>query len=97
LYGDPQRSAGSGRLDCEVENPPSTQSGHLCAEIDRREAAIAGLGHGRGTSAASHCINFSGLITKCVVPSRHGVLSFYPTYPAALSCTRSSESASRVM
>jgi len=42
-------------------------------------------------------MNSSGLMTKCVVPSRHGVLSFNSTCPAVLSCTRSSESASRVM
>jgi hypothetical protein len=42
-------------------------------------------------------MNSSGLITKCVVPSRHGVLSFSSTCPAALSCTRSSDSAGRVM
>jgi len=55
-----------------------------------------------GTSAllgASRCMNSSGDITKCVVPSRHGVLimSFNSTCPAALSCTRSSDSAGRVM
>ncbi len=36
-------------------------------------------------SAASRCMNSSGLITRCVVPSRHGVLSFSSTCPAALS------------
>ena len=29
---------------------------------------------GRGTSAASRCMNSNGLITRCVVPSRQGVL-----------------------
>ena len=52
---------------------------------------------GRGTSAASRCMNSSGLKTRCVVPSRHGVFSFSSTCPAALTCTRSSESAGRVM
>jgi starvation-inducible DNA-binding protein len=33
-------------------------------------------------------MNSSGLITRCVVPSRHGVLSLSSTWPAALSCTR---------
>jgi len=52
---------------------------------------------GRGTSAANRCMNSSGLITRCVVPSRHGVLSLSSTCPAALTCMRSSESAGRVM
>jgi hypothetical protein len=42
-------------------------------------------------------MNSSGLITRCVVPSRHGVLSLSSTWPAALSCTRSSDSEGRVM
>jgi len=42
---------------------------------------------GRGTSAASRCMNSSWLMTKCVVPSRHGVLSLRSTCPAALSWT----------
>jgi hypothetical protein len=37
---------------------------------------------------APRCMNSSGLMTRCVVPSRHGVLSFSSTCPAALSCTR---------
>ncbi len=48
---------------------------------------------GRDTNAASRCMNSSGLITRCVVPSRQGILSFSSTCPAALSCTRSSDSA----
>jgi len=52
---------------------------------------------GRGTSAASRCMNSSGDITKCVVPSRQGVLSLSTTCPAALVCTRSLASAGRVM
>ena len=48
---------------------------------------------GRGTSAASRCMNSSGLMTRCAVRSRHGVLSLSPTCPAALSCTRSSDDA----
>ena len=50
-----------------------------------------------GTSAASRCRNSSGLITRCVLPSGHGVLSLSSTCPASLSCTRSSASAGRVM
>jgi hypothetical protein len=52
---------------------------------------------GRGTRAASRCMNSSGLITRCVVPSRQGVLSFSTTCPAALVCNRSSARAGRVM
>ena len=40
-------------------------------------------------------MNSSGDITRCVVPSRQGVLSFSTTCPAALHCTRSSASAGR--
>ena len=52
---------------------------------------------GRGTSAASRCMNSSGDITKWVVPSRLGVLSLSTPCPAALVCTRSLASAGRVM
>jgi hypothetical protein len=34
---------------------------------------------GRGTSAASRCMNSNGLMTRCAVPSRHGVLSLSST------------------
>jgi hypothetical protein len=37
------------------------------------------------------------LSTRCVVPSRQGVLSFSATCPVVLSRTRSSDSAGRVM
>jgi hypothetical protein len=33
------------------------------------------------------CMTSSGDMTRCVVPSRQGVLSFNTTYPAALVCT----------
>jgi len=52
---------------------------------------------GRGISAASRCMNSSGGVPLCVVPSRHGVLSLSSTCPAALHCTRSSDRAGRVM
>jgi hypothetical protein len=55
-----------------------------------REAVIGGCSLGR-------CMNSRGLITRCVVLSRHGVLSFNFTCPAAFSCTRSSGSAGGVM
>ena len=48
---------------------------------------------GLGTSAASRCMNFSGDITRWVVPSRQGDFSFSTTWPAALVCTRSLASA----
>ena len=51
----------------------------------------------RGTSAASRCMNSSGDMTRCVVPSRQAVLSLGTTCPAALVCTRSLASAERVM
>ena len=50
-------------------------------------------GRGRGTSAASRCMNSSGDMPRCVVPSRQAVLSLSTTYPAALVCTRSLASA----
>ena len=39
---------------------------------------------GLGASAASHCMNSGGDITRCVVPSRQGVFSLSTTWPAAL-------------
>lgn len=42
-------------------------------------------------------MNSNGLMTKSVVPSRHGVLSLSSTRPAALICTSSSGSAGRAM
>jgi len=50
-----------------------------------------------GTNVAIRCLNSSGRITKCVVPSRQRVLSLSTTWPAALVCTRSLASAGRVM
>ena len=52
---------------------------------------------GLGTRAASRCLNSSGGITRCAVPSRQGVLSLSTTCPAALVCTRSLAKAGRVM
>ena len=49
----------------------------------------------RGFGALSTCMNSSGLMATCAVPSLHGVLSFNATCPAALNCTRSSEGAGR--
>ncbi len=46
-------------------------------------------GFGQGTRVASRCMYSNGDITRCVVPSRHGVFSFSTTRPAAMHCTRS--------
>jgi len=51
----------------------------------------------RVTSVAMRCMNSSGDITKCVVPSRQGVFSFSTTCPAALICARSLARAERVI
>lgn len=61
---------------------------------DRVDVAVAS---GLGTSAASRSMNSSVLITRGVVPSRHGVLNSNSSSPAALSCTRSSDSVGRVV
>ena len=42
-------------------------------------------------------MNSSGDMTRCVVPSRQGVLSVNTTWPAALVCKRSLAKAGRVM
>ncbi len=41
-----------------------TQTGYRAAETDGREAVLGGRSGGRGTSAASRCMNCSGDITK---------------------------------
>lgn len=79
------------------ELAPPTQTGHRTAEIDSREAVNGWCSRGRSTMAASHCMNSSGDITSCVVPSRQGVFNFSTTWPTALVCTRSLASAGRVM
>ena len=38
-------------------------------------------------------MNASSLITRCVVPSRHGVFNSNPTCPAAFTWMRSSDNA----
>jgi hypothetical protein len=48
-------------------------------------------------SPALECVDSGGDITRCVVPSRHGVFSLSTPCPAALLCARSSDSAKRVM
>ena len=37
-----------------------------------------------GTSAASRCVNSSGDMTRCVVPSRQAVLSLSTTWPGGV-------------
>lgn len=65
------------------------------ATTGRRKAVSSGRRRGCGFGALSNCMNSSGLMPTCVVPSLHGVLSFNATCPAALNYTRSSESAGR--
>ena len=49
-----------------------------------------GCSRGRGTSAASRCMNSSGLITRRVVPSRHGYRgSGDPNAAVSFECVRS--------
>ncbi len=58
--------------------------------VERRTARVHGFHRkfclaakaGRGTSAASRCMNCSGDITRCVVPSGQAVLSVSTTCPA---------------
>ena len=71
-------------------------SAHL-AQRSCADTYLIRCGFYRGTSAASRCMNSGGLITRCVVPSRHGVLSLSSTRPAGLSWIRSSDSARQVM
>lgn len=49
-----------------------------------------------GTSAASRCMNSSGGVPWCVVPSRQAVFNLSTPWPAALHCTRSLANAGRV-
>ena len=76
----------------EVQPPsPDTNSPVDCLCLARgRATGPTRPARGRGTSAASRCMHSSGDITRCVVPSRQGVLSFSTTCPASLHCTRSS-------
>jgi hypothetical protein len=53
----------------------STQTGHPKAKTGHHNAIIRGRSRDRGFCATSRWTTSSGLITKCVVPSRHGVLS----------------------
>ena len=61
----------------EVQPPsPDTNSPVDCLCLARsRAAGPTRPARGRGTNAASRCMNSSGDITRCVVPSRQGVLS----------------------
>jgi len=52
-----------------------------------REARLREEERGLGTKAAKCCINSSGDIASCVVPSCQGVFSFSMTCLAALHCT----------
>ena len=78
-------------LEHALEQPsPDTNSPVDCLCLARGLATgQARPARGRGTSAASRCMNSSGDITRCVVPSRQGVFNLSTTCPAALVCTRS--------
>ena len=80
------------RTPCSRGGGPLTSRSEVMRTPKRIRCSL-----GLGTSAASRCLNSSGDITRCVVPSRHGVLSLSTTCPAALVCTRSLASAGRVM
>jgi hypothetical protein len=68
----------------------TNQTGLVIGEIQRLEAVVRKYSRDRGTSGASRCMNSSGDITMCVVPSRQGPFSLSTTWPGALHCTRSS-------
>lgn len=82
---------GAGRPPCVGRQ--STPIGRPTRKTDSRNPVFGGCRHDCYYSAASRCMNSSGLNTRCVVPTLHGVLSLSSTCPAALSCTRSSDSA----
>jgi len=67
--------AGFGQADRSFGRRLATQTGHLVSKIERRVAVIREGSRGRGTSAASRCMNSSGDITRWVVPSYQAVLS----------------------
>jgi hypothetical protein len=66
-----------------------TQAGHLTDETDRRNAVIHDCSFDWFTWTASRCINSSGDVTRCAVPSRQQVLNFSNISMAALVCPRS--------
>ena len=76
LYGSPTRPAGFGQRAQGAGWPDPTPTGHLTAEIDRREAVDGGCRRGCYASAASRFTNSSGVITRWVVPSRQGVCRY---------------------
>ena len=73
----------------QVERLFTTHTGHRTSRIDSPEGVIGWCIFGLGTSAASRCMNSSGEMTRCVVPSRQGVLSLSTTCSTTLVCTRS--------
>jgi len=62
--------------------------------VPPRTGSVAPAG---GAGRRSGRMNSSGLVDRCVVPSRHGVFSSRCTCPAALTSMRSSDSAGWVM
>ena len=62
----------------DIRRPELVATKQSLARASRDRLRVA------GTGAASSCTNSSGDITRCVVPSRHGVLYLSPSCLAAL-------------
>ena len=63
------RQAESGHLLVRRGWALSTQSGYPTAKIRDRQAVLDGCSRDLAISAASRCMNSSGLMTRCVMPS----------------------------
>ena len=73
----------------DIRRPELVATKQSLARASRERPRVA------GTGAASRGTSSSGDITRCVVPSRHGVLSLSPNCPEDLHYTRASDSAGR--
>lgn len=71
-------------LDVKDPYPSQRGSAHFAQRSDA-DTELIRCNRGRGRSAASRGMSDSGLITRCVVPPRHGVSSIGSAGPAALS------------
>jgi hypothetical protein len=101
------RSGSACSYSADAATPVATcaRAGGPCGTTRARNLALGAstpwyrirCSRGRGTSAASRCMNSSGLSTRCVVPSRHGVFNSSCTCPAAFTWMRSFDSAGRVI
>lgn len=89
-------SAARARPHVEVEDALE-QARPADAVRQRLEDLDLTLGGASGTSAASRCLNSSGLIARGVASPCHGVWSFSSTCPALSSCTRWSDGAGPVV